>query len=396
MSGAHTRPSRTRVVLRGRSGWIGLGVGLVVLAVAVAGGVVYTVGLAGPTSAYPALSHRRQAAPDSALQLVGILPETGTGPITGTEPVVVELSEPLAPRSPLPQMSVAGTWQPSGDSLVFQPSVGLIPSSTLHLTVPGGPGGLKGQDGTHLASSVSASWQVAPGSILRVDQLLATLGYLPVTWTPAEPTSLGPANQAAAIFTPPDGSFAWRYPNTPAELQALWAPGQDNVLLQGAIMAFEAHEGLPTDGVLGPEAWAKLIQVTESPAAEAQAENPDGYTYTFVSKALPEAMTVWHDGAVVVQTAVNTGIPIDPTADGTFPVYERLQTQIMQGTNPDGSHYADPVAWVAYFNGGDAVHYIARSAFGYPQSLGCVEAPYGAAEQAWPYLSLGSLVTVSG
>jgi len=32
---------------------------------------------------------------------------------------------------------------------------------------------------------------------------------------------------------------------------------------------------------------------------------------------------------------------------------------------------------------------------GGPQSLGCVELPLAAAAQAWPYLTYGSLVTVS-
>ncbi len=60
----------------------------------------------------------------------------------------------------------------------------------------------------------------------------------------------------------------------------------------------------------------------------------------------------------------NTGIGVAPTADGTFPVYEKLPFQIMPGTNPDGSHYADPVEWVSYFNGGDAVHYFDRGSYG--------------------------------
>ena len=68
----------------------------------------------------------------------------------------------------------------------------------------------------------------------------------------------------------------------------------------------------------------------------------------------------------------------------------------MQGTNPDGSHYADPVSFVAYFNGGDAVHYFPRGSYGFEQSLGCVELPYAQAEEAWPYLTYGSLVTVTG
>ncbi len=52
----------------------------------------------------------------------------------------------------------------------------------------------------------------------------------------------------------------------------------------------------------------------------------------------------------------------------------------MKGTNPDGSKYADPVYWISYFNGGDAVHYFDRPAYGYYQSLGCVELPVEAGQ----------------
>ena len=52
--------------------------------------------------------------------------------------------------------------------------------------------------------------------------------------------------------------------------------------------------------------------------------------------------------------------------------------------NPDGSRYSDPgVRWVAYFNGGDAVHQFPRPGYGYPQSLGCVELPSSTAESIW-------------
>ena len=54
------------------------------------------------------------------------------------------------------------------------------------------------------------------------------------------------------------------------------------------------------------------------------------------------------------------------------------------------------MSFVAYFDGGDAVHYFPRGYYGSPQSLGCVELPYGDAERAWPYLTYGSLVTVTG
>ncbi|MGH3296872.1 MAG: L,D-transpeptidase family protein, partial [Trebonia sp.] len=74
----------------------------------------------------------------------------------------------------------------------------------------------------------------------------------------------------------------------------------------------------------------------------------------------------------------------------------RLQFQIMKGTNPDGSKYADPVYWISYFDGGDAVHYFDRPAYGYYQSLGCVELQWNPAKFIWPYLTYGTLVTVTG
>jgi lipoprotein-anchoring transpeptidase ErfK/SrfK len=136
--------------------------------------------------------------------------------------------------------------------------------------------------------------------------------------------------------------------------------------------------------------WAQLLR-----AAETGAGNRHGYSYAIASQSIPETLTIWHDGRQVFSSAANTGISAAPTPVGTFPVYEKLPFQVMQGTNPDGSHYADPVQWVSYFEGGSAVHYIARGSYGYPQSLGCVELPYSAAAQAYPYLPYGTLVTVT-
>jgi L,D-transpeptidase catalytic domain len=121
-----------------------------------------------------------------------------------------------------------------------------------------------------------------------------------------------------------------------------------------------------------------------------------GYTYALASQVDPETLTIWHDGRQVFRSLANTGIPAAPTANGTFPVYDKLPFQIMQGTNPGGSHYSDPVWYVSYFNGGDAVHYFPRPGYGYQQSLGCVELPWSSAAAAYPYLTYGSLVTVAG
>jgi hypothetical protein len=239
-----------------------------------------------------------------------------------------------------------------------------------------GTGGSLESPAVGLATRPGGYWvafgQTAPvATVLGQQELLAILGYLPVRWTPA--------------------GFIWRWQDTPASLERLWAPGQDTVVLRGAITAFEAHVGLPLDGNISAPETAALEAAAADPGAGADL---DGYTYAVASENLPETLTVWHNGVVVATSAANTGGPGTATAQGTWPVYERLRAQIMTGTDPDGASYADPVQFVAYFHGSDAVHYIARATYGSPQSLGCVELPLAAAALVWPYLGYGTLVTV--
>jgi lipoprotein-anchoring transpeptidase ErfK/SrfK len=104
---------------------------------------------------------------------------------------------------------------------------------------------------------------------------------------------------------------------------------------------------------------------------------------------------VWQDGKDVFETPVNTGVPGAQTPLGTWPVYERLVSTTMAGTDPDGVHYdVSGVPWVAYFNGGDAVHGHWRTYFGYPQSNGCVELPIPNAAAVWTMDPIGTLVSV--
>ena len=112
---------------------------------------------------------------------------------------------------------------------------------------------------------------------------------------------------------------------------------------------------------------------------------------------MPEGLSVWRDGQYIYSTPVNTGVAGAQTAIGTFPVYARYQTTTMTGTDPDGTSYSvSGVPWVAYFNGGDAVHGYWRSSYGWPQSNGCVELPISNAQVVWSMDPIGTLVTVSG
>jgi peptidoglycan hydrolase-like protein with peptidoglycan-binding domain len=338
--------------------------------------------------------------PAPALQVVSSTPAEGARGVDGTSPIQVVFSAPLAPGSPMPKLSpsVPGTWKTQGGTVVFTPASGFTAGTPVTVSVPGGSSGVQSAAGAHagaggvLASSVTRSFTTGSFSTVRLQQLLAQLGYLPLTWTPSgtAPQAGDSAGQLAAAYNPPAGSFSWQG-GYPSILHSFWQEGAANLITSGAVRAFESQNNLTMDGTAGPQVWSDLLR-----AAAAGQKNANGYTYALASKGSPESLTIWHDGRQVFSNPANTGIPVAPTADGTFPVYERLRNQIMQGTNPDGSHYADPVQFVAYFNGGDAVHYFPRGSYGFPQSLGCVELPLGPAAAAWPYLTYGSLVTVSG
>jgi len=103
------------------------------------------------------------------------------------------------------------------------------------LTVPAG-----------LADPETASFDVQGVSILRTEQLLAELGYLPLSFTLTDGQSaLSSEPTVAADISPAalPGTFAWRFSNVPSSLSSLWAQGQDNVVLQGAVMQFEWTTG---------------------------------------------------------------------------------------------------------------------------------------------------------
>jgi peptidoglycan hydrolase-like protein with peptidoglycan-binding domain len=373
MSGEH---ARTR---SGPRRWLIVTVGVVVLAIA-AGGFV-TVGRMHSNQAAAT-----SAAPPPALTVTSVSP-TGANVAAGST-VSVQFSTSLAPGSPMPTLNppVAGSWAVLSPSLLeYQASGPLVPGATETVTVPGGPSGVVGSEGQRLAQPVTSQFSVAPGSTLRLQQLLAELGYLPLTFTPASPLT-SPTQEGNDQV----GSFSWRWPNQPLALETLWTPGTNNVITQGAVMNFEAQNGLKTDGVAGPQVWTDLLADVQSGKGDALS-----WDYVLVSQSLPESATVYKDGVAVYSTPVNTGVAGASTANGTWPVYARYTVTTMSGTNPDGSHYVDPgIQWVSYFNGGDALHGFVRARYGFPQSDGCVEMPVANAQTVFPLTPLGTLVTV--
>ena len=291
-----------------------------------------------------------------------------------------------------PRISPAtpGHWRAlDAHTLAFQPTgYGFGLGQKVSVELPLGVH-LAGQSGAGLTRTLR--WQVPQGSTLRLQQLLAQLGYLPLTWhASAGPRLSSLAGQLAAAVAPPAGRFIWRYRNTPGELRGLWIVGRPNDIVRGAVMMVENTHGLAVDGFVGPQVWQALIG-----DAVAGKRRIGGYSYVYVHRDLPQSLNLWHNGRLVLSSPGNTGVPSAPTQLGTFPVFEHVPVGTMSGTNPDGSHYNDPgIRWISYFNGGDAIHAFNRASFGTPQSLGCVELPLAAAARVWPYTPIGTLVTI--
>jgi peptidoglycan hydrolase-like protein with peptidoglycan-binding domain len=318
-------------------------------------------------------------------------PAPGTQ-ITSSTKLTLTFSKPVADvlgkSMPVVTPSTTGSWhQVNSHTIEFDPTgYGYGLSTNVSVALPTGVQLVSGG-----STKPTASWTVPQGTTMRLQQLLANLGYLPVNFTPSgTPVASTISAQEAAAVTPPQGSFSWRYPDTPTALKQMWTPGNWSELMKGAVMAFESNEGLTVDGIPGPAVWKALIA-----ASMKNQQSTFGYTFVYVSEGSPETINVWHSGKTVVSGLANTGIPQSPTATGTYAVYEHLPSGTMTGTNPNGTPYHDVgIPWISYFNGGDALHGFIRASYGFKQSLGCVEMPFSEAGRVYPYTPIGTIVNI--
>lgn len=450
---AHRRPTTSNPGLGGRTRTTLMAVaGVAILAIIAAAAVLVLRRSSSPNAA--TTSGGSSAAGGSTttlppLQVTSVTPATAATGVDDLASIEVTFNEAISPKSPTPTLTppVGGSWSVAGNTMTFRPAGGYIPDTTYQVAVPTSvvtPQIHKKQ--ASLTAAYQSTFKTAAGSTLRVEQMLAELGYMPVQFVAAAPgppqpatpsttpggaatttttpstssstdapdrpgassstsstTAAGPptaastlaaesTDQSSVMTVPEAGSLTWRYPNTPPTLQALWSPGTPNVIDQGAIMAFENANGMKMDGLAGPQVWAALVKAV---AARAVTTRP--YYYLVASKANPETLTVYENNQPVYSSLANTGVAGAPTPDGTWPVYDRYAVTTMSGNNPDGSHYSDPgIPYVAYFHGGDAVHGFTRGSYGVPQSVGCVELPEANAAIVYNDDPYGTLVTVTG
>ncbi|MCL5047725.1 MAG: L,D-transpeptidase family protein [Firmicutes bacterium] len=327
------------------------------------------------------------------LYVVSVTPRQGSVNISPMTQIAITFSQPLASNSPTPSLtpSTPGSWQIVGNKAIFTPTVPFIPLSDITVSVKNGLSPIVSSTGNTLSSAYTSAFKIKTGSVLRIQELLSLLKYSPLSFS-SSGTSVSPTDTAAqieAFYNPPKGKFTWNQTTWPENLTQLWQPNTYNVMTRGLVMEFQADHALLVNGKETAGLFNDLLQAVTNNDI-----NTGGYNYAFVNKTPPESLTVYHNGQVVIKTEANTGIASDPTSDGTYPVFAKYRYQVMHGTNPDGTHYSDPVQFVSYFNGGQAVHYMPRAYYGIPQSLGCVELPLSSASQVWPWLAYGTLVTI--
>ena len=187
-------------------------------------------------------------------------PGTVIGPkreftLTFSSPV----AEVLGARASAALPALPGNWRLiDAHTLAFRPrGLGFGLGTEVRVVLPQ-PVHLAGRKGAALTSTLR--WQVPEGSTLRLQQLLAQLGYLPLDWHPsANEVSSSVGAELVAARAPPPGHFSWRFRKTPRELQKLWRPGRANVITRGAVMMFQHRHGLVVDGLAGPVFWQSLI-----------------------------------------------------------------------------------------------------------------------------------------
>ena len=184
---------RTKVALLAAAG-----VGVLVIA----GVTIGALGAARPPGHTTNVSDRHssgaQAGTAAPLQVESV---TQGGAVTGTNgasPVRVTLSAPLASNSPMPAVHPAtpGTWTKAGTTLTFTPSTPFWPGTRVRVTLAGGSQGLRSAAGGVLAKTTTERFTTKRWSSLRLKQMLAQMGYLPLKWKPQNPTAFQPDNVA--------------------------------------------------------------------------------------------------------------------------------------------------------------------------------------------------------
>ena len=224
-----TRPKRRGAALTASGAALVLASGVMIVAFASPGSHASLVSSEGPANGTKPLQ------PAVALHMVSMTPAAGAKGVNGTRSIRVQFSVPLALNSPMPTLSpsIAGHWAVQGNAAVFTPAVGWSQKTKVTVKIPGGLAGVisaegaTAGDGGTLGSNLSRSFTTGSFSNMRLQQLMAQLGYLPMTFKATSGPAIGATSaraQLAAAYHAPAGTFTWQS-GWPWALRSQWNAG---------------------------------------------------------------------------------------------------------------------------------------------------------------------------
>ncbi|MHB8191311.1 MAG: Ig-like domain-containing domain, partial [Ferrimicrobium sp.] len=243
-----------------RSNWLIALLASAVVVVLVAVALVVVPSLSGVPSG--SLTSNIKANAASPIIVSSVTPRPGASSTRANATIRITFSTPLSVDTPMPSISpsLSGRWYLADSTTIeFAPAQSFVPGDSYQITIPGGSGGVKGSRGQHLVNAESSSFTMASGSMLRLQQLLAGLDYLPYGFHPS-----GAKVPAVNDAQPQAGSFSLRWTNTPATLEAGWQAGSWNVVTQAAIMSFERIHKLTLTSTSNTAPWQALLSASQN------------------------------------------------------------------------------------------------------------------------------------
>ncbi len=226
--------------------------------------------------------------PGTGTPIVAATPTAGTT-ISASTPLELTFSKPVKKifggEDPKLSPEIPGKWTTKNrHTVVFTPSgFGAPLAAEMKVELPEKLGIVQSDGSTKETTTVG--WNVPAGSQLRLQQMLAQLGYLAWNWNGEEVAKTPEAMIAAATTEVPKGHFTPRWSNTPSGLKELWAPGKENALIEGALMSFEERNGLEVDGIAGPVVWESLMKALIAGEVKPEKGAANGYTYVWVNQS---------------------------------------------------------------------------------------------------------------
>ena len=195
--------------------------------------------------------------------------------------------------------------------------------------------------------------------------------------------------QGLVFHKTPTSGFGWMIDHATARSQPSWnAPEVCEILYRETVI--NIYEVVQAEGMewyrIGPDQWMPRVDARQ---VEVNTTPPNGVTGNrwIEVNLFEQTMAIYANHQLVYAALIASGLDPFFTRPGLFNIYQKVETTPMQGAfEADRSdfYYLEDVPYTLYYDKLRALHGAYwRTAFGFPQSHGCISlAP---ADSHWLY-----------